>query len=170
MASARSREIEMPPHDIVNAERLRRYSLVVNALDQLFRVPGTRWRFGLDSIIGLIPGAGDIAMATVGAYGLVVAFQNGAPASIQIRMLLNLLVDAAVGAIPIAGDLFDFAFKANVRNQRLLLGWLERPDRTRRSSSLLLSALLLTLLVSVTGAVWLAVAAGRGLYRLIAGA
>jgi hypothetical protein len=152
-----------------HTERLRRYSLIVNALDQLFRVPGTRWRFGLDSIIGLVPGAGDIATATVGAYGLVVAFQNGAPASIQIRMLLNLLVDAAVGAIPIAGDLFDFVFKANVRNQRLLTGWLERPHQTRRSSSLLLAALLLTLLALAIGAVWLAVAAVSGVYRLVSG-
>lgn len=160
----------MPPHDIVNAERLKRYSLIVNVLDQLFRVPGTRWRFGLDPIIGLIPGIGDIATATVGAYGLVVAFQCGVPASIQIRMLLNLLVDAAVGAIPLAGDLFDFVFKANVRNERLLLGWLEQPNRTRRSSSFLLGALLLTLVALVVGAVWLAIAAVRGLYYLVSAA
>jgi len=159
----------MPPHDIVTTERLRRYSLVVNALDQLFRVPGTRWRFGLDAIIGLVPGAGDVATAAVGAYGLVVAFQCGVPASVQIRMLLNLLVDAAIGAIPLAGDLFDFVFKANVRNQRLLLAWLERPGRTRRSSSLLLGVLLLALLALVVGAVWLAIAAVRGLYGLVSG-
>jgi hypothetical protein len=159
----------MPPPDLANAERLRRYSLIVNALDQLFRVPGTRWRFGLDAIIGLVPGAGDIATASVGAYGLVVAFQCGAPASIQIRMLLNLLVDTAVGAIPLAGDLFDFVFKANVRNQRLLLQWLDRPGRTRRTSSLLLGVLLLALLVLVVGAVWLAIAAVRGLYHLVSG-
>ena len=160
----------MPPHDLMNAERLRRYSLIVNVLDQLFRVPGTRWRFGLDAIIGLVPGAGDIATASVGAYGLVVAFQCGAPASIQIRMMLNLLIDTAVGAIPLAGDLFDFVFKANVRNQRLLLAWLEKPTRTRRSSSLLLGALLLALMALVVGAVWLAIAAVRGLYHLVSGA
>jgi len=159
----------MPSQNPAQADRLRRYSLIVNVLDQLFRVPGTRWRFGLDAIIGLIPGAGDIATATVGAYGLVVAFQCGVPASLQIRMLLNLLVDAAVGAIPLAGDLFDFVFKANVRNERLMLAWLEQPRRTQRSSSLLLAGLLLTLLALVIGAVWLAVAAVRGIYHLVSG-
>ncbi|MEJ1962366.1 MAG: DUF4112 domain-containing protein [Gammaproteobacteria bacterium] len=160
----------MPSQDPVHAEHLRRYALIVNVMDQAFRVPGTPWRFGLDALIGLVPGVGDIATGVIGAYGLVVAFQVGAPASIQTRMLLNLLFDAAVGSIPIAGDLFDFAFKANVRNQRLLLGWLRQPDRTRRSSSLLLGGLLIALLVWVAGAVWLAVAAVRALYRLFAGA
>jgi hypothetical protein len=152
-----------------NDERLQRYLLVANALDQLFRVPGTRWRFGLDSLIGLVPGAGDIASALMGAYGLVVAQQLGAPASIQLRMLVNLLIDAGVGAIPILGDMFDFAFKANVRNARLLSGWLSRPGETRRSSVFVLLALLVILIVSVCAIVWLVYAALRGLVHLLGG-
>jgi hypothetical protein len=122
------RLVENPAH----LRHLRRYAVIAKLLDAQFRVPLTRWRFGLDGVLGLVPGAGDIATAVVGAYGLVVAYQLGAPASIHVRMLLNLLVDAGVGSIPIAGDLFDFAFKANIRNEQLLLKWLEQRARERR--------------------------------------
>jgi hypothetical protein len=158
-----------PDVDQSHTQRLKRYSLIVNVLDQLFRVPGTKWRFGLDAILGLIPGAGDIATALLGSYGLVIAYQNGAPASIQLRMVLNLLIDTAVGAIPLFGDLFDFAFKSHVRNQRLLQGWLERPRQTQRSSIFVLIGTLVVLLGSVVGALWLVVLAVRGLYRLFTG-
>jgi hypothetical protein len=149
---------------------VNRYNLIVNVLDELFRVPGTKWRFGLDAILGLVPGAGDIATALVGTYGLVVAFQNGAPASLQLRMLMNLLVDAAFGAIPVAGDLFDFAFKAHTRNQRLLQRWLDRPHQTRRSSRLVLAFSIAVLIGAVAGALWLVVAAIRGIFGLLTGA
>ena len=160
----------MQPSGPDNDERLQRYLLVANVLDQLFRVPGTRWRFGLDAIFGLVPGVGDIATGLIGAYGLVIAQQLGAPASIQLRMLVNLLIDAGVGAIPILGDLFDFAFKANVRNARLLTGWLGRPHETRRSSVLVLLAMLIVLIATVCAVVWLVFAAVRGLFHLLAGA
>jgi hypothetical protein len=149
-------------------KHLDRYLLIVNVLDQAFRVPGTRLRFGLDSIVGLIPGMGDIAMAVVGSYGLVIAHQLGAPASVQFRMLLNLTVDAAVGAIPVLGDLFDFAFKSNVRNARLLQGWLAKPHETRRSSSLVLLGVMAVFGAVLVAAVWFAMAAVRGVYHLVA--
>lgn len=160
----------MPSQSATHADRVNRYNLIVNVLDELFRVPGTRWRFGLDAILGLVPGAGDIATALVGSYGLVVAFQSGAPASIQLRMLMNLLVDAAFGAIPLAGDLFDFAFKAHTRNQRLLQRWLDRPHQTRRSSRLVLVFSIAVLIGSVAGALWLVFVAVRGIFGLLAGA
>ena len=128
-----------PEHLVDNPahlRHLRRFAVIAKLLDAQFRVPFTKWRFGFDGLLGLAPGAGDIATALIGAYGLVVAYQLGAPASIHVRMALNLLLDAAVGSIPIAGDLLDFAFKANIRNERLLLQWLEeraasRPVRAR---------------------------------------
>jgi hypothetical protein len=160
----------MSSQDAANAKRVARYNLIVNVLDELFRVPGTRWRFGLDAIIGLVPGAGDIATAIIGSYGLVVAFQNGAPASVQLRMLMNLLVDAAFGAIPIAGDLFDFAFKAHTRNQRLLQRWLDQPRKTQRSSRLVLAFSITVLLASVAGLLWVLFVTLRGLFRLLTGA
>src|SRR5262245_2403433 len=108
-----------------NLRHLQRFAVIAKLLDAQFRVPFTRWRFGLDGILGLAPGAGDIATALVGAYGLVVAYKLGAPASIHARMVINLLLDAGVGTIPIAGDLFDFVFKANIRNARLARKWVE---------------------------------------------
>ena len=92
-------------------------------LDQAFRVPGTNWRFGIDSLIGLIPGLGDIIGSLVGGYSLWIARQLGAPASVQARMVLNLVVDGVIGIVPFAGDLFDFAFKAHSRNYALLSRW-----------------------------------------------
>jgi hypothetical protein len=124
-------EPQIPTENLAHLRHLRRYSVIARLLDAQFRVPLTRWRFGLDGILGLVPGVGDIATALVGAYGLVVAYKLGAPASLHVRMVVNLLLDAGVGTIPIAGDLFDFAFKANIRNERLLLRWLEEKARQR---------------------------------------
>jgi Domain of unknown function (DUF4112) len=148
-------------------QALNRYTLLAYVLDQAFRVPGTSWRFGVDAIVGLIPGVGDAITALIGLYGLVVARQLGAPASIQARMLLNLFVDAAVGAIPILGDAFDFAFKAHVRNRVLLEKWLTQPHAARRSSVALLLAIVGAVLVIVVGTVWLAIVGVRALVQLI---
>ena len=105
---------------------LARYNVIANLLDQAFRVPGTKLRFGLDPILGLIPGAGDLATALLGAYGVIVARQLGAPKHVQGRMLLNLGIDALAGSVPVIGDLFDFGFKAHVRNRVLLEKWLAK--------------------------------------------
>ena len=135
------------------------YDMLARLLDQAFRVPGTSWRFGLDPLLGLVPIAGDLLSAAIGAYGVWVAGQLGAPSSLMVRMLLNLFVDTAIGSIPLAGDLFDFGFKANTRNRMLLERWLAEPGRTRRSSRLLLALLVGGGLAVLVGIVWL-VAAG----------
>ena len=150
---------------VVSDPRLDAYAKAARVLDQAFRVPGTSWRFGVEAILGLIPGAGDILGSAIGAYGLWVSRQLGAPTSIQVRMLLNLGLDAIAGAVPLAGDLFDFAFKAHVRNHALLASWLEKPHQTRRSSSALLVGAVLGLLVMVAGSVWVAVASIRWLIQ-----
>jgi hypothetical protein len=153
-----------------NDARLDRYLLVANALDELFRVPGTKWRFGLDAILGLLPGAGDLITALIGGYGIVVAQQLGVPASIQLRMLTNLLIDAGIGAIPLLGDLFDFAFKAHARNARLMQEWLSRPRAASRSSVLVLLGMLTVLVVSIGGVMWLVFAGLRALFRMFSAA
>jgi Domain of unknown function (DUF4112) len=149
-------------------EALARYSLLTHVLDQAFRVPGTSWRFGLDALIGLVPGFGDALTALAGLYGLLVARRLGAPASIQLRMLWNLAVDTMVGAIPLVGDLFDFAFKAHVRNRVLLERWLLAPHVTRRTSALLLLAVVAALGALIVGAVWLAFALLQALFTFAA--
>ena len=133
---------------------LRRLAYV---LDDLFRVPGTNFRFGLDALLGLIPGGGDLAGGALSAYTLVVAAQAGAPASVMLRMGGNILIDAAVGAVPLLGDLFDAGFKANRRNVALLQRYIDNPGPVRRSSRALVGVILLALVVVLVLAAWLAV-------------
>ena len=143
---------------------LLRYTLLAQLFDQAFRVPGTSWRFGLDAIFGLIPVAGDLVGALIGAYGIIVGRQLGASGAVQMRMLLNLAIDALVGAIPLLGDLFDFAFKAHVRNRVLLERWMAQPHQTHRSSALSLLAVLAGLIAVIAGTIALAVLALHWLY------
>lgn len=163
MTDREEKPLQDPRPDDAARRALARYTLVTHLLDQAARVPGTSFRFGLDAIIGLIPGFGDAVMALAGMYGLVVARQLGAPASIQLRMLWNLGVDTIVGAIPLFGDLFDFAFKANTRNRVLLERWLMSPHQTHRTSALFLLSMLVALIGLIVGAVWLAFTVIRAL-------
>jgi hypothetical protein len=89
-------------------------------LDNRFRIPGTNIRFGLDSLIGLVPYAGDVV--TFGFSGVLVLAmaRHGASGMVIVKMLGNILLDTLVGAIPFVGDIFDLGFKANRRNYRLL--------------------------------------------------
>lgn len=113
---------------------LARLRLITRLFDQAFTVPGTRWRFGLDALFGLVPGLGDIAGGLVAVYALRVARNLRAPPEIQLHMLTNIALDALVGMIPLLGDLFDFAFKAQTRNLQMLERWLESPQHQQRRS------------------------------------
>ena len=113
---------------------LERLRLVAQWFDQAFAIPGTKWRFGLDALFGLVPGLGDIAGALVGVYALRVARSLRAPPEIQLHMLSNIALDALIGMIPVLGDLFDFAFQAQTRNLALLDRWVGSPERTVRRS------------------------------------
>jgi hypothetical protein len=94
---------------------------LVFVLDQAFPIPGTSWRIGLDGIVGLLfPGGGDALGAIVSAALVFLAARQGLPRVVVARMVFNVAVDALVGAIPLLGDLFDFGWKANTRNLRLL--------------------------------------------------
>lgn len=112
-------------------ERLRALQWL---FDQAFPIPGTRWRFGLDALFGLVPGLGDIAGALVAVYALRVARNLRAPPVIQLHMLTNIALDALIGMIPVLGDLFDFAFRAQTRNLALLDAWVGSPARATRRS------------------------------------
>jgi hypothetical protein len=96
---------------------LRKWSVL---LDSAFRVPGTKMRFGLDPILGMIPGVGDLSTPFFAAVLILQAVRFRIPRVVQMRMLLNALIDLGMGAIPLVGDLFDFGWKANVRNLALL--------------------------------------------------
>lgn len=89
-------------------------------LDSAFRVPGTNLTFGLDPILGLIPGLGDLTSPLFAALLLLHAVRMRIPRVVQVRMVINAVIDALIGLIPVLGDLFDFGWKANVRNLALL--------------------------------------------------
>ena len=93
--------------------RLRRLAWIIDALG---RVPGTRFRFGLNSVIGLAPWAGDAALVLISLYIVFEAVRLGLPRAKIVRMLVNVAVEAALGAVPILGDLLDVVWKANLRN------------------------------------------------------
>jgi len=98
-------------------ESLRRWAVV---LDSLFRVPGTSVRFGLDAIVGLVPGIGDLASPVYTALILLEGLRLRVPAVVQARMVLNAALDMGIGLVPLVGDIADVAWKANLRNLALL--------------------------------------------------
>ncbi len=99
---------------------LKNMDLLAKLMDSQFRIPGTGIRFGLDAIVGLIPGAGDFSTFLVSGYLLSVLAKNGASGFVIARMALNIVIDGLIGAIPVLGDIFDVAFKANQRNMQLM--------------------------------------------------
>lgn len=135
---------------------LDRYRTLAHALDARFGVPGTPFRFGWDALLGLVPGAGDAIGGLLGGYGLYVGARLGVPWIILARMLLNLAVDLVAGAVPVAGDIFDVAWRGNLRNLALLERWLEQPHETRSRSLVLLLALLGVLAGLAALALWFA--------------
>ncbi|MGR3571585.1 DUF4112 domain-containing protein [Brevirhabdus sp.] len=115
------------------AQELRRLDRLAQLLDSRFRIPGTGIRFGLDGLIGLVPGLGDLATLAPSAYLLVQANRLGVSKATMLRMAGNTGIDFAIGAVPLLGDIFDIGFKANNRNVALLRADLE--NRTARASS-----------------------------------
>src|SRR5260370_17801670 len=112
-------------------EALFRWLAVI--MDNLLRFPGTKLRFGLDPIIGLLPGIGDAASAIISTLALVYAARCRLPKILLVRMALNILINEFVGIIPGLGDAFSFWFKSNVRNYELLPRSLPPPDRARKA-------------------------------------
>lgn len=122
--------------------RLRRVAWL---LDSSIAVPGTRFRFGLDPLIGLVPGIGDLLGLGMSSYILLEGARLGAPRSVLLRMGGNVLVETVIGVIPIFGDLFDAVWKANERNVHLLERYVERPVRVKRTSRLWVAAVIAVL-------------------------
>lgn len=112
----------------------RRLGRLAWLLDSSIPLPGTRFRFGIDAIIGLIPGFGDLVGVLLSSYIVREAARLGAPPSVLTRMAFNVAVEGIVGIVPFAGDVFDAVWKANQRNYALLEAHLENPQRTARSS------------------------------------
>ena len=106
--------------------RLARMRRLARLMDSQFGIPGTRFRFGIDALIGLAPGVGDAVTGLMSLSLVWEAHKLGAPPALLTRMLGNVAIEVAGGAVPVLGDLFDAAFKANLRNVALVEDWLAR--------------------------------------------
>lgn len=122
---------------------------------------------GLDALVGLVPGVGDVVGGLLSGYALYVAAMLGAPPAVLARMLLNIAIDTAVGLVPLVGDLFDAGWKANRRNVRLLERWLDDPHGARRASRLVLLVTALAFVALLALIVWGAVLTVAWLFRQV---
>ena len=138
------------------ANGLERLRGIAKVLDDAVRVPGTNIRFGLDAVLGLLPGAGDAVTGVVAAYAIVLAARLGAPPVVIARMTMNVLIDVATGTIPVLGDIFDVGWKSNRKNVQLLERYQADPQKVRTSSWAIVIVLLLIIAAAIVGVFMLA--------------
>lgn len=133
---------------------VRRARRISRVLDDLFRIPGTERRIGLDPFFGLVPGLGDWVPLLVSLDLLVSAARFGAGSAVLARMLGNIVLDALVGTVPLLGDLFDLGWKANRRNLALLEDVVADREGARRRSRKLVAVVLASAAAVVLTGVW----------------
>jgi len=146
-------------------EPLFRWVAVV--MDELFAFPNTKFKFGLDPLIGLVPGIGDTASAIVSALVLIQAARRGVPKILLARMSLNILINEIVGIIPGLGDAFSFWFKSNKRNYELLLAHTATPQRARASDWLFVIIVLAALFIVVATGIFVSFLVLRAIAQLL---
>jgi Domain of unknown function (DUF4112) len=112
-----------PPFD--RAKSIARVKRIARTMDVAFRIPGTKIRFGADSVVGLVPGVGDLFTMGISLYMLAEAHRLGAPKPLLLKMAGNIAIDTGLGAVPLVGDVFDLFFKSNSKNAKLLVEHLE---------------------------------------------
>ena len=108
------------------AKTIQRLRTISRVMDAAVKIPGTKIRFGADSIVGLVPGAGDLVTMGISMYVLAEAYKLGLPRTVLLKMAGNIAIDTGIGAIPIVGDIFDMFFKSNTKNLNLVLEWIEK--------------------------------------------
>jgi hypothetical protein len=114
-----------PFGNLTREQRVARLEALAKLLDVAFILPGTKVRYGIDGIIGLIPVVGDIIATALSLWLVREARALGAPWHVTARMLGNVAIQGTVGTVPLAGDAFDVLYRANMRNARILRRWLE---------------------------------------------
>lgn len=111
----------MPPKDSALARDIQRIEQLADLLDTRLRIPILGYRVGLDGLIGLLPGVGDLAGGALSLYLIAKAYQLGVRKRVLLAMLGNTALDFLLGLVPLIGDILDFANKSNARNARLIL-------------------------------------------------
>jgi hypothetical protein len=115
-----------PFGNLTHQQRIARLEAMAKLLDVAFILPGTKVRYGIDGLIGLIPVVGDVIATALSLWLVREARALGAPWHVTARMLGNVAIQGVAGTVPVAGDAFDVLFRANIRNVRLLRRWLEK--------------------------------------------
>ncbi len=135
------------PLDTNLTGRLKWVERISTLMDDKFQLPGTNFRFGLDPLINLIPIAGDISGFIVGAALVLVMAKNGVSRKVMILMVLNICIDALIGGIPLIGNVFDFYYKSNSRNIKLLKEHYEEGKHTGSGTGVLLAVFIILFLL-----------------------
>jgi hypothetical protein len=151
--------------DAAAEKRLRRIAWL---LDSSIRLPGG-YRIGVDGLVGLVPGIGDAAGALFSSYLVVEAARLGASKALLLRMSFNVLLETLVGTIPFAGDLFDFVYKANMRNLRLLEGHARDPVGQRKTNRAVAAVIIIGVLGIVVLVTWGVAALLSSLFAAVSG-
>lgn len=153
------------PDEVVVDSRLERLRSFTRVMDDGFRIPGTRFRVGLDPLLGLVPGAGDVVGAVLAGAIVIEAVRRRVPGPTLVRMAFNIAIDTGLGTVPLVGDVFDAVWKANRKNLDLL----ERHTHGRsRERPVSVAAVVLTRIVLVLLAIGAATGIAFLLVRLIA--
>ena len=161
--------MSLPSRDNEVENVRRRLAQLAWLLDAAIVLPGSRFRIGVDALIGLIPGLGDLIGVLLSSYIVREAARIGTPPSVLARMMLNVAVEGVVGLIPVAGDVFDAVWKANQRNVKLLDAHIDHPQRTRRQSRWIVAGVTAALVVFAVLIAAVATLIVRGLAQLFAG-
>lgn len=153
--------------DIETSNKVKKLDKLAWVLDSSIRVPGTSWTIGLDGLIGLVPGVGDLTAGALSSYILLQAVRLGIAPAVIMRMVLNVLLETVVGVIPVVGDLFDFVFKANQRNVRLMQSYLARPEPVKRRSALTVVLVIFGIIAALVFTIWLVISLLGWLIQLL---
>jgi hypothetical protein len=146
---------------------LSRARALSRILDSAVGIPGTPLRIGLDAVLGVIPGAGDVLGAALSGYIVLIAARRGVPRSVLWRMLANVAIDTGFGAVPILGDLFDVAWRSNTRNVDLLERYSSNPREVTRSSRWLGIVVVAIILLLFLGIAALGIFMARAVWQLL---
>lgn len=142
----------LPPEEKRRREGLEPlFKWLALIMDEFLRVPGTKFKIGLDPLIGLLPGLGDTSSALVSAFALIQAARLGVPRIALARMSLNILINELVGIVPVVGDAFSFWFKSNTRNYQIIKDHTAAPSGVARWSDWIFVMTILVFVFAVVG-------------------